>query len=107
MSQKSHYFTRKLPLNSRGKPAQDSQVTPLPEMAETPVTSESSPKEKENMATELTSIRTILGILAKDLKEVKNGIESLNETVNNLGGRITEAEDRISRLKMKRLKLTR
>lgn len=29
---------------------------------------------------------------------VKSGIESLNETVNNLGGRITEAEARISNL---------
>lgn len=35
-------------------------------------------------------------MLAKDMNGVRSGIESLNETVNNLGGRITEAEARIS-----------
>lgn len=96
MSQKSHYFTRNQPLNSRGNSAPDPQVTLWPTMAESPVTSNSSPKE--SVAAELTSIRSILEILAKGMNEVKNGVESLNETVNNLGGRITEAEERISRL---------
>ncbi|KAG7453728.1 hypothetical protein JOB18_040677 [Solea senegalensis] len=96
MSQKSHYFTRNQPLNSRGKSAADPQVKLQPKMAETPVTSKSP--HTENVAAELTNIRAILQILDKDMNEVKNGVGSLNETVNNLGGRITEAEERISRL---------
>ena len=69
---------------------------PWPKMAETPVTSESPPTE--SVAAELTSIQSILKVLAKDMNEVKNVVESLNKTVNSLGGRITEAEERISRL---------
>ena len=96
MSQKSHYFTRNQHLNSRGKPVPDPELMPRPKMAETPVASGSPPAE--SVVTELTSIRAILEILAKDMNKVKNGVESLNETVNSLGGRIAEAEERISRL---------
>lgn len=96
MRRKNRYLTRNQPLNAGEELAQDPQVNLRSKMAETPVTSESPPKE--SLAAELTSIRSILEILAKDMNVVKNGVGSLNITVNNLGGRIAEAEERISRL---------
>ncbi|KAM7377772.1 hypothetical protein PAMA_012929 [Pampus argenteus] len=65
-------------------------------MAEPPVASKSP--SKDNVAAELAAMRSILEKLAADMTSVKNGIESLNKTVTNLGGRMDEAEMRISRL---------
>ncbi len=50
------------------------------------------------MMTELQGIKSLLESLASDLSGVKRGVDELNETVKGLGGRITEAESRISKL---------
>lgn len=96
MSHQSHYFTRNQPTSSRGKPTQTLPAKTSSKMAEPHV--ESKSPSKDNVAGELTAIRSLLEQLANDMTVVKSGIESLSETVTALGGRMDEAETRISRL---------
>lgn len=100
MSQKIHYFMRNQPTTSRGK-TKNSQAKSSG-MAESPAGANGESPSKDNVAAELTAVRSIPEKLAHDMNAVKGGIESLNEAV---GDRVEEAETRISRLEDKGLKL--
>ncbi|MEQ2225278.1 hypothetical protein ILYODFUR_015886 [Ilyodon furcidens] len=90
MSVESHYFTRNNSQNQHNKNTE--------ETADTLKMADSSPQEARNVMTELQGIKNILEILAVEVSGVKRGVEAVNETVKNLGCRITEAESRISKL---------
>lgn len=55
-------------------------------------------EEQASVATELASIKTMLQDIATDIGGVKTSLDCLQTTVQQLGGRITEAETRISNL---------
>lgn len=58
----------------------------------------SSEGSKFNVATELTSIKTMLQGIATDIIGVKASLDCLQATVQQLGGRVTKAETRIANL---------
>lgn len=58
----------------------------------------SEEQPQAEVATELVSIKTMLQGIASDIGEVKGSLGCLQTTVQQLGGRITEAETRISNL---------
>lgn len=67
----------------KGK-ANNSQATSLSRIAESLDGADVRSSSKDNVAAELTCIRSILELTAHDMNAVKGGIESLNETEQNL-----------------------
>lgn len=90
MSHKSHYFTR------RPKPLTTETTSRKMTTREANAEANAEAPQLASVAVELQGIRNILEALAKDVSGVKSGMDSLTETVRNLGDRTTEAESRIS-----------